>query len=69
MPSAPNTIDRDVIVVGGGFGGCYLLHLLRQNGFSVTLLEAGRRLGGVWAWSCYPGARVDVELPYVSDCG
>lgn len=30
----------------------------------MTVLEAGERLGGVWAWSCYPGARVDMELLY-----
>lgn len=64
MPATANIIDRDVTIVGGGFGGCYLLKLLRDRGFSTILLEAGARLGGVWAWSCYPGARVDCELPY-----
>lgn len=64
MPAAANIVERDVVVVGAGFGGCYLLHLLRENGFSTTVLEAGKRTGGVWAWSCYPGARVDCELPY-----
>lgn len=64
MPSAPRVVDCDVIVVGGGFSGCYLLKLLREQGFSTVLLEANSRLGGVWAWSCYPGARVDSELPY-----
>ena len=39
--------ETDVLVVGAGFGGCYLLHLLRKNGFKVTLLEAGTMLGGV----------------------
>ena len=64
MPATANIVDRDVVVVGAGFGGCYLLHLLREKGFSTTVLEAGKRTGGVWAWSCYPGARVDCELPY-----
>ncbi|USW56787.1 Putative flavin monooxygenase, FAD/NAD(P)-binding domain superfamily [Septoria linicola] len=59
-----NTIEKDVIVIGGGFGGCYLLKLLREKGFSTTLIEAADRLGGVWAWSQYPGARVDCELPW-----
>ena len=63
-PATANIIDQDVVIVGGGFGGCYLLHLLRKQGFATKLLEAGSRLGGVWAWSCYPGARVDCELPY-----
>lgn len=64
MPSSRNIIDYDVIVVGGGFSGCYVLKLLRDQGFSVLLLEANSRLGGVWVWTCYPGARVDSELPY-----
>ncbi|KAK4495845.1 hypothetical protein PRZ48_013113 [Zasmidium cellare] len=64
MPSAANIVERDAVVIGGGFGGCYLLHLLRKNGYSAILLEAAPRLGGVWATSCYPGARVDCELPY-----
>lgn len=43
--------EYDVIVVGAGFGGCYLLHLLRKNGFKVKVLEAGTSLGGVWCWN------------------
>ena len=43
--------DLDVIVVGAGFGGCYLLHLLRQNGFKTQVLEAGTAIGGVWCWN------------------
>ena len=48
MPARSNIIERDVVVVGGGFGGCYLLKLLREKGFETTVLEAGKRLGGVW---------------------
>ena len=54
----------DILVVGAGFGGCYLLHLLRSKSFTVKVLEAGPALGGVWCWNRYPGARVDCELPY-----
>ena len=43
--------ELDVVVVGAGFGGCYLLHLLRTNGFKVKVLEAGSTLGGVWCWN------------------
>ncbi|KAF2100130.1 FAD/NAD(P)-binding domain-containing protein [Rhizodiscina lignyota] len=53
----------DVVVVGGGFCGCYSLHQLRENGFSAHLFEAGTGLGGIWHWNCYPGARVDTEVP------
>lgn len=50
----------DVIVVGAGFSGMYLLHLLRQQGLKVKVLEAGDGVGGTWYWNRYPGARCDV---------
>ena len=53
----------DVCVVGAGFSGCYLLHLLRKEGFSVKVVEAGTGLGGIWHWNSYPGARVDSQYP------
>ena len=43
-----------------------MLKLLRENGYKVKLVEAAPRIGGVWAWNRYPGARVDVEMPYYS---
>src|SRR3979490_3399818 len=51
--------DLDVIVVGAGFAGLYLLDRLRSMGMAVQVFEAGGGLGGVWYWNCYPGARVD----------
>ncbi|MEI8000633.1 MAG: NAD(P)/FAD-dependent oxidoreductase [Actinomycetes bacterium] len=51
----------DVVVVGAGFGGLYLLHRLRVLGFSVVVVEAGDDVGGTWFWNRYPGARCDVE--------
>ena len=51
----------DVVVVGAGFAGMYMLHRLRQAGFSVLVLEAGDDVGGTWYWNRYPGARCDVE--------
>jgi cation diffusion facilitator CzcD-associated flavoprotein CzcO len=53
----------DVLIIGAGFNGLYQLHKLRQEGYSVTILEAGSQLGGVWYWNCYPGARVDSHVP------
>jgi cyclohexanone monooxygenase len=55
--------DLDVIVVGAGFNGLYQLHRLREEGFSVRLLEASSGLGGVWHTNRYPGARVDSHVP------
>jgi hypothetical protein len=44
----------DVIVVGGGFSGCYQLHRLRELSFSVRLFKARAALGGIRYWNCYP---------------
>lgn len=62
--TANNTHELDVLVIGAGFGGCYSLYRLRQQGFKTHLFEAGSYLGGVWHWNSYPGARVDSEIPY-----
>src|SRR3954468_20156841 len=51
----------DVVVVGAGFSGLYLLHRLRELGFSVRCFEQGGDVGGTWYWNRYPGARCDVE--------
>ena len=55
--------DYDVVVVGAGFAGLYQLRRLREEGLSVIALEAGSGMGGIWHWSCYPGARVDSHVP------
>ena len=56
---APRT-SVDVIVVGAGFAGLYMLHRARSAGFSVQCFEAGAGVGGTWFWNRYPGARCDV---------
>ena len=61
--NAPPRPDVDVIVVGAGFAGLYQLHRLRQLGLRTVGVEAGDRLGGIWYWNCYPGARVDSHVP------
>jgi cation diffusion facilitator CzcD-associated flavoprotein CzcO/acetyl esterase/lipase len=53
--------DVDVVVVGAGFAGMYLLHRLRGLGLSARVLEAGDDVGGTWYWNRYPGARVDIQ--------
>lgn len=57
--SLPDSVD--VVVVGAGFSGMYLLHKLRAMGMSALVIEAGTDVGGTWYWNRYPGARVDVE--------
>ena len=51
----------DVVVVGAGFAGLYLLHKMRGLGLSARAIEAGSGVGGTWYWNRYPGARCDVE--------
>ncbi|MFM0394911.1 flavin-containing monooxygenase [Paraburkholderia phytofirmans] len=51
----------DVVVVGAGFAGMYMLHRLRNMGMSVRAYEAAPTVGGTWYWNRYPGARCDAE--------
>ncbi|KAI9812561.1 MAG: hypothetical protein M1827_004550 [Pycnora praestabilis] len=61
--SYSKNLNVDVLLVGAGFGGIYLLHHLRKLGYSCKIYEAGKDLGGIWHWNCYPGARVDTSVP------
>ena len=61
MSQSASARQLDVLVVGAGFSGLYLLHLLRGMGLSVKVIEAGDGVGGTWFWNRYPGARCDVE--------
>lgn len=60
---APAKTRFDVLIVGAGFNGLYQLYRLRQEGFSVRLVDANGGLGGVWWANRYPGARVDSHIP------
>lgn len=51
----------DVIIVGAGFAGLYMLYCARKLGMTVRAFEAGPDVGGTWFWNRYPGARCDVE--------
>jgi len=51
----------DVLVVGAGLAGLYILYCLRQRGLAACAFEAARDVGGTWYWNRYPGARVDVD--------
>ena len=53
--------EVDVVIVGAGFSGLYLLHRLRNRGYSLRVFETGSDVGGTWYWNRYPGARCDVE--------
>jgi len=55
------SVDFDAVIIGAGFGGMYMLHRLREKGFTARVFEAGTGVGGTWYWNRYPGARCDVE--------
>src|SRR5262249_2775858 len=61
MAPAGKPTQLDVVIVGAGFAGMYMLHRLRQLGMSARVFEAGNGGGGTWDWERYPGARCDVE--------
>jgi cation diffusion facilitator CzcD-associated flavoprotein CzcO len=54
-------LDYDVIVIGAGMSGLYMLYRLRELGLRVRVFEAGTDVGGTWYWNRYPGARFDSE--------
>ncbi|WP_462411714.1 flavin-containing monooxygenase [Neobacillus sp. Marseille-QA0830] len=54
----------DAVVVGAGFSGLYMLHKLRESGYSVRVYEAAENVGGTWYHNRYPGARCDIESIY-----
>jgi cation diffusion facilitator CzcD-associated flavoprotein CzcO len=53
--------EFDVVIVGAGFAGLYMLHRLRGLGMTARVIEAASGVGGTWYWNRYPGARCDVE--------
>jgi cation diffusion facilitator CzcD-associated flavoprotein CzcO/acetyl esterase/lipase len=59
--ASANSGQLDVVIVGAGFAGLYLLHRLRGLGLSAKLLESADDVGGTWYWNRYPGARCDIE--------
>ena len=61
MSAAKSPSVADVVIVGAGFAGMYMLHRLRGLGLSARVFEAGGGVGGTWYWNRYPGARCDVE--------
>lgn len=54
--------ELDVLIVGTGFSGLYLLRHLTQAGFTVHAVDDGRGPGGTWDKNTYPGARVDSAI-------
>ncbi|MEK9776622.1 MAG: NAD(P)/FAD-dependent oxidoreductase, partial [Quisquiliibacterium sp.] len=53
--------EFDLVIVGAGFAGMYMLHRARGLGMRAVVFETGDGVGGTWYWNRYPGARCDVE--------
>ncbi|KAF5862939.1 hypothetical protein ETB97_010980 [Aspergillus alliaceus] len=53
--------DCDIVIVGAGFSGIFLLYHLRKLGYRCKIYETAPDIGGTWYWNTYPGARVDSE--------
>jgi cation diffusion facilitator CzcD-associated flavoprotein CzcO len=51
----------DVLIVGAGFAGLYMLYEARRLGLNALVVEATGSVGGTWYQNRYPGARVDVQ--------
>lgn len=60
-PRSSASPDVDVVVIGAGFAGLYMVYKLREIGLSVRGIDRASDVGGTWYWNRYPGARCDVE--------
>ena len=61
MDCPTNSSHCDVVIIGAGFSGLYMLHRLRSANFKTGVFEQASDVGGTWYWNRYPGARCDVE--------
>lgn len=53
--------EYDAVVVGAGFSGLAVVHLLREQGLRVRAYDAAGDVGGTWWWHAHPGSRLDTE--------
>ena len=61
LPATATAQPVDVLIVGAGFAGLYMLHKARQLGLRALIIEAAAGVGGTWYHNRYPGARVDIQ--------
>ena len=71
---APLGDEKEVVVIGGGFGGLLAGAKLRDAGIDdIRIIEKGGEFGGTWYWNRYPGAACDIEsyvyLPLLEQTG
>ncbi len=51
----------EVLIVGAGFSGLYMLYQARARGLDAQVIESAPSVGGTWYHNRYPGARVDIQ--------
>lgn len=51
----------DVLIVGAGFAGLYMLLKARKMGLEARAFDRAGGVGGTWYHNRYPGARVDIQ--------
>jgi len=61
MQSENKILNYDVVVIGAGFSGLYILYHFRKLGLNTKVFEKGLGVGGTWYWNRYPGAGSDIE--------
>ncbi|WP_084419752.1 flavin-containing monooxygenase [Henriciella litoralis] len=66
--------EKQVVIIGGGFGGLLAGARLRDAGLKdIRIIEKGGDFGGTWYWNRYPGAACDIEsyvyLPLLEETG
>ncbi|MET8824291.1 NAD(P)/FAD-dependent oxidoreductase [Streptomyces sp. NPDC004610] len=61
MTESNDTQKYDLLVVGAGFSGLYMIHQAHRMGLSVLAIDRADDVGGTWYWNRYPGARCDIE--------
>ncbi|MEO0882413.1 MAG: NAD(P)/FAD-dependent oxidoreductase [Pseudomonadota bacterium] len=54
--------DKHVVVIGGGLGGLLAAIKLKEAGYTFTLLEKNKSVGGTWHENKYPGCSCDVPV-------
>jgi cation diffusion facilitator CzcD-associated flavoprotein CzcO len=61
-PRAPIEGERDVVIIGAGFGGLLAGVRLHEANFgNLCIVDEAADFGGTWYWNRYPGAQCDVE--------
>ncbi|MGO9419063.1 NAD(P)-binding protein [Roseiarcus sp.] len=58
---ASNDDPLDLLIVGAGFSGMYMLIKARGMGLRALAIDAASSVGGTWYHNRYPGAHFDIQ--------